>query len=169
MRYRARVIPLYEGHRQEEKAFWEYREGDSIADAHRLLMRAYPYPKYFVEEPVADPRKNPGAEGNSHRAMRLELVKLNTDLEGQAPELESMFREGLEEAITLAKECYLYEAIQTYTEAISVGDLLHKRVELKGTPLVLRQTAIENLAVKAIVESMIEKCGCNLISEKEEE
>jgi len=56
MRYRAWVIPLYEGHRQEGKGFWAYREGASINQAHMFLMRAYPYPQYFVEQPVEDPR-----------------------------------------------------------------------------------------------------------------
>lgn len=57
MRYRARVLPLYEGHRQEEKATWEYTNAESIAQAGRFLRQRYPYPKYVVEEPIEDPRK----------------------------------------------------------------------------------------------------------------
>ena len=57
MRYRARVIPLYEGHKQEDKGVWQYREAVSARQAQMFLMRAYPYPQYFVEEPVEDLRE----------------------------------------------------------------------------------------------------------------
>jgi len=56
LRYRARVIPLFEGHRQEEKATWEYTDAASIAQAGRFMRLRFPYPKFVVEEPVADPR-----------------------------------------------------------------------------------------------------------------
>lgn len=58
MRYRSRIIPLYEGHRQEDKGFWGYRYAASPAQALRFLERAYPYPQYIVEAPVEDPRMN---------------------------------------------------------------------------------------------------------------
>lgn len=59
MRYRARVIPLKEGHRQEDKASWEYTDAVSITQAGRFLRIQFPYPKYIVEEPIIDPRSNP--------------------------------------------------------------------------------------------------------------
>jgi len=52
MKYRIRVIPLYERHRQEEKGFWAYREAASLQQAQMFLMRAYPYPRYIVEHPI---------------------------------------------------------------------------------------------------------------------
>ena len=61
MRYRARVIPLREGRRQEDKATWEYTDAGSIAQAGRFLRQRYPYPEYVVEEPVEDPRSKPEA------------------------------------------------------------------------------------------------------------
>ena len=55
--YRAAVIPLFEGHRQEDKKVWRYREAYSSNQALRYLMNAYPYPKFFVEQPVEDLRR----------------------------------------------------------------------------------------------------------------
>jgi len=52
MKYRTRVIPLYEGRKQEEKGFWAYREAASPKQAQMFFMRAYPYPQYFVEHPI---------------------------------------------------------------------------------------------------------------------
>jgi len=52
MKYRARVIPLYERRKQEEKGFWAYREAASPQQAQMFLMWAYPYPQYFVEHPI---------------------------------------------------------------------------------------------------------------------
>lgn len=55
MRYRARIIPLREGHRQEDEARWEYTYAQSLAQASRFLRQRYP--EYVVEEPIADPRE----------------------------------------------------------------------------------------------------------------
>jgi len=52
MKYRIRVIPLHERRKQEEKGFWAYREAASPQQAQMFLMRAYPYPRYFVEHPI---------------------------------------------------------------------------------------------------------------------
>ncbi len=51
VKYRARVVPLFDGHKQEEKKFWAYREARSAKQALMFFMRAYPYPQYYVEEP----------------------------------------------------------------------------------------------------------------------
>ena len=75
MRYRARVIPLYEGHKQEDKASWQYREATSAKQAQMFLMRAYPYPQYFVEEPILDLReggKEKAVETHEERMARQE-------------------------------------------------------------------------------------------------
>jgi len=53
-RYRARIIPLREGRRQEGKAFWDYTHAASINQASRFLGFRYPYPQYIVEQPVLD-------------------------------------------------------------------------------------------------------------------
>lgn len=54
--YRARIIPLFDGHRQEDKAFWEYTHAGSENQATYFLMIRYPFPKFFVEKPVLDTR-----------------------------------------------------------------------------------------------------------------
>lgn len=52
MLYRSRITPLFDGHRQDGKAFWDYTNAASIAQASMFLQRRYPYPKYYVEKPV---------------------------------------------------------------------------------------------------------------------
>jgi hypothetical protein len=56
--YRARIIPLYVGKRQEDKAFWAYRHALSQNQAALFLGRQYPYPEYYIEQPELDPRRN---------------------------------------------------------------------------------------------------------------
>jgi hypothetical protein len=56
--YRAKIIPLYAGHRQEDKSFADYTHAVSIGQAHHFLMGRYPYPQYIVETPVLDARQN---------------------------------------------------------------------------------------------------------------
>jgi len=58
-RFRAKVIPLREGRRQEKEARWEYTHAASIAQAHHYLMKRFPYPRYFVEGPMPDPEREP--------------------------------------------------------------------------------------------------------------
>lgn len=55
MRYRAKIYPVENYHIIREKAFWVYRHAFSVAQAGRFIRRAYPYPKFVVEEPIADP------------------------------------------------------------------------------------------------------------------
>ena len=54
-RYRTRIVPLFEGHRQEDKAFNEYMHAASQNQAYYFLGFHYPYPQYVVETPVEDP------------------------------------------------------------------------------------------------------------------
>jgi hypothetical protein len=52
--YRGKIIPLYEGHRQENKAFYDRTQAFSVKQAQMFLIRRYPFPKYLVEEPLPD-------------------------------------------------------------------------------------------------------------------
>ena len=71
MRYRARVIPLFEGRRQENKATWEYTDAVSVAQAGRFLRIRFPYPEYVVEEPVLDLRQASHEERMARQAAQL--------------------------------------------------------------------------------------------------
>lgn len=56
MRYRAKAYPLYEGHKQIEKAFPVYTDARSVNQAGRFFGMRYPYPKYLVEDIMPDPK-----------------------------------------------------------------------------------------------------------------
>ena len=90
MRYRARVIPLYEGHKQEDKKFWGYRDAANVKEAQFLLMRAYPYPQYFVEEPILDLR-----EGGKEKAVETHEERMARQ-EAQLRAGEQLIREAKE-------------------------------------------------------------------------
>ncbi len=60
IRYRAKVTPLREGHKQLKGAKWQYASATSINGALHFLMRRYPYPMYIVDTPIPDPEGNPG-------------------------------------------------------------------------------------------------------------
>jgi predicted RNA-binding Zn-ribbon protein involved in translation (DUF1610 family) len=57
MKYRATIVPLYEGHRQVAKTRTEYTNAASESQAGRFLRIRYPYPKFLVENIVADEGK----------------------------------------------------------------------------------------------------------------
>jgi len=71
MRYRARVIPLYEGHRQIEKATWEYTDASSKAQAIRFLSKRFPYPRFVIEEPIEDSREETHEEKMARQEAQL--------------------------------------------------------------------------------------------------
>ena len=56
VRFRALIIPLNEGHRISEKAFFAYRYAASSIQVKRFLSIVYPYPQYLIPDlPVPDP------------------------------------------------------------------------------------------------------------------
>ncbi len=60
IRYRAKVTPLREGHKQLNQAKWQYASATSVSGALHFLMRRYPYPKFIVDTPIPDPVNSAG-------------------------------------------------------------------------------------------------------------
>ena len=191
MRYQAQVIPLFEGRRQVAKATWEYTDAASVAQAGRFLRIRFPYPKYVVEEPVADPRslgeavpfekrlegalrmgmEQPEKLGmkvekkdnpGNLRKMRIKLIELKTDMENAAPELEGIYRTSMEEAVNQAHYCNLYGAMESYSHGEHIGQLIHHRL---GTGYG-EFTDVENLARQAIIEELVKNCGCQIFPQE---
>ena len=55
-RFRALVIPLNEGRRISEKAFFAYRYAASAIQVKKFLSIVYPYPQYLIPDiPVPVP------------------------------------------------------------------------------------------------------------------
>ncbi len=75
MRFRARVHPLYAGHRQPEKDFWGYTQAISVNQASMFLGRRYPYPSYTFDEPVVDLDKPKALKGEIHDSATYEWWK----------------------------------------------------------------------------------------------
>lgn len=99
-------------------------------------------------EPVSGARRN----------MRIKLIELKTDIEKAAPELEVVYREGLESSVNYAKECDLHSAITNFSFTQTIGDLIDKRVP--GFEVSKKLREIEELAKKAIEEELRMYCGC---------
>ena len=104
--------------------------------------------------------------GNLHK-MRGELIRLKTDMENAAPELESIYRISLESAVQSAAACYLLDALNDYTYGIEMGKLIERRL---GTGYGDRFMKIEDLAKEAIIEELEKNCSCKIqrYPEKEE-
>ena len=57
VKFRALIIPLSEGRRISEKAFYAYRYAATALQVQRFLLIVYPYPNYVIPDlPVPDPR-----------------------------------------------------------------------------------------------------------------
>lgn len=180
-RYRAKVIPLIEGKRQPDWS-WEYTHAASIAQASHNLMQRYPYPNYFVEEPIEDPidlrqqkqledfnamkeaypKSNPGGL----EKLRIALIGMKTDIEREAPELEAMYRGAAEATVAAAKNCDISKTLETYDFVRDVSTMLERRLSsaefFHQFPNIMAKTAsIEKLIQKTIMEALTENCGCN--------
>ena len=109
---------------------------------------------------------NPGIEkSESHKAARLELIKLKTDIEKVAPELESIYREAIEAAIGQAEQCNIRDAFRSYSFARDTSDLIGRRIltDSDVSTRVFRQRVevIQDLAIEAMVEELTMYCNCD--------
>ena len=101
---------------------------------------------------------NPGIEkSKSHKAVRLELIKLKTDIEEVAPELEPLYRGSIEAAIGQAELCNLKGAFQHLAFARDTGNLIRRRI-----PKMFRERLelIEDFTIEAMVEELTMYCNC---------
>jgi len=125
MRYRARVIPLREGRKQEDKATFEYTDAASIAQAGRFLRQRYPYPEYVVEEPVEDPREVKVGRGNPIKEgcfiLGLALLKISS-----ASELAAW---GAKKNSPIEAIDALDATIQFATQAKAIGYITEEQIE----------------------------------------
>ncbi|MBU1067043.1 hypothetical protein KKE60_04620 [Patescibacteria group bacterium] len=159
--YRAWVIPLFEGHRQEDKKFWGYRQAYSINQAHMLLMRAYPYPQYYVEQPVKDLRETKVTEIDVKSKIRGELVRLKTDV-GDSDEIgfkESHHRGLIEKTLQTMENCNLKDVFEDLLALSTAQHLLSKFDEQHRIP------KIESLLIDTLVEIANNNCKCQFIKE----
>lgn len=130
-RYRAKIIPLFEGHRQPEKSSWEYTHAESPAQALHNLGIRYPYPNYVVEEPMIDPgkRQNTGIHievGHSSNPPKypeiivdLSKVKDQWDIEGKVHgQMKSKFfdKKIRQEFTAALQRCSTWEALIAETK-----------------------------------------------------
>jgi len=91
--------------------------------------------------------------------MRLELVKLKTDIEEASPELESFYRGAMEGAIGQAQSCDLISALDQFSFGKDLGHALESRLGIRH---IARLSKIEILAVQAIVEALNLHCKCEI-------
>lgn len=179
MYYRATVTPLIECHRQVGKEVFRYTNATSEAQAGRYLRIRYPYPQYLVENVVPDPREekkpvenpgNPGEPAGKLRDLRLEVIKLVTDME-EAPEIlkntEALLETSLEDIVTHSKNCNLLEALSTLEFVQSDIDLIRHKARQYDIPNIIdRVSRLGDLLNEVIVEEMAKNCGCKFIGEE---
>ncbi len=98
MRYRAKVWPLYDGHRQPGKEFWGYTNAASEEQAGRFLRIRYAYPKFAMDNPELDPGKTPAerVKEELHKSIH-EEIKVAMDYEQRARLAEAAGRKDLKD------------------------------------------------------------------------
>jgi hypothetical protein len=148
IRYRAKVIPLREGRRQEKEARWEYTHAASPAQAHHFLMRRFPYPKYFVEEPVPDPerRVEPFDEGEMTPEERAKLKRCPSGL----LELRNSIKKELADE---AAASHMYADMATKFTHFS------RPKEADTLRLLSGHEALHRIVLEAIVDEITRECG----------
>lgn len=112
---------------------------------------------------------NPG----NLQKMRGELIRLKTDIEKEAPELETMYREAAEATVAAAKNCDISMTLDNYDFVGDIRNMLEKRLSsaefFDQFPNIVEKTgSIEELIQGAVIEALIENCQCQIPREEEE-
>lgn len=111
---------------------------------------------FLFQEETVEKEHHP----DPHRELRIELIKLKTDMENAAPELEPLFRETLELSIKRANDCDLYNSLSDFAFALMLVSSIERRL---GTGYGTDFAKIENLAKDAIIQGLVENCQCQLV------
>lgn len=97
---------------------------------------------------------NPDPQHN----LRIQLIQLKTDMEREAPDLESIFRGAIEETIKAASGCDIMKVFDSYAFSHEIGNAIEKRVGLK---FVAKMGTIDQLTRKVIVQELVKNCDCD--------
>jgi len=102
---------------------------------------------------------------NYRREMRIGLIKLKTDIENAAPELEAAYRGAMESAVNHAELCDLIGSLTNYEFGKDLGHLIERRM---GSGYIGDFSKIEEMAMQAIVQALQLQCKCQLVNQSQE-